>query len=425
MRTVLFISRYFPPMFDVGGKRAYRFARYLPSHGWRPIVWTGPVPTEKAIDPTPIDLPNEVMVLRHYYPSFAKEATGRMSDGTVASPVKRAASPSPALELWRQLKSPVDSELWLAPRAARALSKVIEENNVDAIYATSSPYSALVYGAAARAMSGLPLCLDLRDPWTLNFLHARRPGWVRPIDAWIEEALFRYAQRVVFTAESASEAYRAHLPDLPPGHIRTITNSFDPVQRPSAASPSGPITLTHFGNCYGPRSLATLIRALRRLLDTRALDPASIRILNLGRLADDDLALAASLGVGDLLQSRPFVPYEEGLELLAGSDLQILLAYGDETLFIPAKFFDYLLTGAPILGLARPSELTDYIDQTGSGLWVEPDDVEGCAAIIGASIDARLGETSVASRVAHEVDRFSSPRTAESLARLLDELVEA
>ncbi|HSQ00522.1 MAG TPA: hypothetical protein VL049_25145 [Candidatus Dormibacteraeota bacterium] len=33
LRRVLIISRYFPPLYDVGGKRAYRFAMHLPDHG--------------------------------------------------------------------------------------------------------------------------------------------------------------------------------------------------------------------------------------------------------------------------------------------------------------------------------------------------------------------------------------------------------
>ena len=48
-RRVLIISRYFPPLYDVGGKRAYRFALHLPDHGWQPIILTGAARLRAAV----------------------------------------------------------------------------------------------------------------------------------------------------------------------------------------------------------------------------------------------------------------------------------------------------------------------------------------------------------------------------------------
>lgn len=425
MRTVLIISRYFPPLFDVGGKRAYRFARYLPAHGWRAVIWTAQPSTDKALDPTPLTLPDGTVVHRGYYPAW--KATGRrMSDGTTSQPVPRGASAPPSdplKKLRRAIRWPISDDIWLLPWAASRIAALARQENAEVILASSSPYSALAFGAGASALSGLPLIADLRDPWTLNFLHQRRPDWVRAVEIQAEHALMAYARRVLFTCESAAEAYRAHYPDLPAGHIASITNSFDPSQRPAPPpARSGPIQIVHFGNCYGPRRMETLIRAVALLQDKGQLPQEGVELLNLGRVAQEDLDLARALGVEGCLQFRPVVPYQEGLRILAQSDLQLLLAYGDETMFIPAKFFDYLLTGAPILCLSQPSELTGYLEEGKLGAWVRPDDVQGAAGLILAAALARHGGPPLATPDPEVVQRFSSPQTAASLARVLDEV---
>ncbi|HKP12743.1 MAG TPA: glycosyl transferase family 1, partial [Blastocatellia bacterium] len=40
MRNVLMLSYYYPPLGGIGSQRSQKFARYLPDHGWHPIVVT-------------------------------------------------------------------------------------------------------------------------------------------------------------------------------------------------------------------------------------------------------------------------------------------------------------------------------------------------------------------------------------------------
>lgn len=423
MKTVLMLTCYFPPAYDVGGKRAYRFARYLPECGWRPVVITAPVPTKRPIDPSPVQLPDEVEVRRCFYPSWWPERTQRPSDGTVASPVSERVGQAPlGVRFKRQFAVPGGREALLAPLVGRQISKIAKEVGADMVFASSSPYAALLYGRETARRTGLPLVLDLRDPWTLNFLHSKRAGWVQSAERKLEASLFSQADRVTLTCEEASAAYREQYPDLPPNRIHTIYNSFDPISRPQRQEPDGPLQLVHFGNCYGPRRMASVLEAIALLRDSGVASPDDIRIVNLGRPAQEDLTLAAELGLDSVYSATPFVPYEEGLRVLAKADFQLLLAYGRETLFIPAKLFDYLLTGSPILCLSEPSELTDLISRTGSGFSVRPDDVESVAQVIGKALEARRVGTALATPRKDEIEALSSPVTARQLAALFDQV---
>src|SRR5690606_5547708 len=221
-------------------------------------------------------------------------------------------------------------------------------------------------------------------------LQAGRPSWVRKVEARIEASLFEQADRVILTCAAAAQAYRERFPALA-DKIVTITNAFEP--RVLAREPRfDRLTLIHFGNCYGARSLAPVIRALAWLREQGRLDPREVVVRNLGRISRDELELAASLGLKDSLEHETALPYEQGLAALARADLQVLLSYGSEQLFLPAKLFDYMASGAPVLCIAPPSELREIVDQTGIGRGCDLDDVEGCADIILAAARHRSGD---------------------------------
>jgi hypothetical protein len=318
---------------------------------------------------------------------------------------------------------PIGKDIWLTPRVLRIIGKLAQEEPLDAIFATSGPTTALLEGWMASKLNGLPLCLDLRDPWSLNFLQRRKPAWIRAVERRIEHFLFRQANRVIFNSEDASRAYQALYPQLPRNRITTITNSFDPARQVKRQPPEGPVTLVHFGNCNGLRSLATVIRALARMRDDGLWPTHGMRLLNLGRVRASDVSLAAALELKDAFEYQEATAYDQGLAILGRADLQILLGYGDETLYIPAKTYDYLLTGRPVLCLARPCVLTECIEQTNAGRVVEPDDVAGAIEVIKAAIAARNGGPPVSVPQADAVSRYDARYTSAQLARLLDEIV--
>ncbi|MCS6798831.1 MAG: glycosyltransferase [Myxococcota bacterium] len=426
MRTLLLLSRHFPPRFDVGGKRAYRFARHLPRFGWRPVVLTAPIPNG-PVDPTAgLPLPPEAIVVRRYHPRPWPRGGPRDSDGTLAEPTRARRDADRGALPWlrARLATPLDADLLLVPYIAGVVRTLHARWRFDAVFATSSPYSTLLLGAVARAVTGAPLCLDLRDPWSLNFLQRRRPAWVRRVEAALERVLLHSADRVTFTSEATAAAYREAL-GLPAERVRCIYNAFDPEQRPARARPDPhePVCLVHFGNCYGERTLEPVLRALARIVQRRRLGPADVRLLNLGRVSAADLELARRLGIGALFEWRPVVPYEEGLVLLARADLAILLSYGRETLFVPAKFFDYLLAGTPMLCVAEPSELTTLVERTRTGRYASPDDVETIERLVEEAIDRHRSGRDPPPRDEAAVAEYEAPRAAARLAALLDEMV--
>ena len=52
----------------------------------------------------------------------------------------------------------------------------------------------------------------------------------------------------------------------------------------------------------------------------------------------------------------------------------LLLFQGSHALQVPAKFYEYLQTGVPILAVSEEGALTDVMGQTQAGIWVRPED---------------------------------------------------
>ncbi len=102
----------------------------------------------------------------------------------------------------------------------------------------------------------------------------------------------------------------------------------------------------------------------------------------------------------------------------------MLVAYGDETLYIPAKLYDYLLARASIVCIAQPGELSGIVESSGAGRTVRPGDVDGAADLIEAAIDARARGERVFQPIEAELERYSAREAARVLAAELDAMIE-
>lgn len=432
MPKILMIAKLFPPMFDIGGKRAYRFAKYLHEMGWQPVLFISQMPANKAKDESLKPLNPEIKVYAEYLPPWFKDSGNNLSDATIQrhQPKKNRI----LLFLEKLFAWPVDRHIWLSFRNALKLKKIIKDEQVDLIWATSAPYSSLIFGALAKWLTGKPLCLDLRDPWTLNFLEKNRPAWVQWLNQKIEKKVICYADQVVFTCEATTQAYQKKYPFLKSDHFKTITNAFDPDLMPQNLMPQAQILseqskksfqMVHFGNCYGPRNLRSILEALVELRDQLGIDLSNLELLNLGKISDEDLAFAQNHQLSDLFVFKKAVPYQEGLSLLKQSQLQILMAYGDETLFIPAKFFDYLLTQSPILCISQPSDLTDYIDQTKTGVHFAPHQTKEIALFLKDCLSqSQILESIRIHRNIKRIDDFGASYTTQQLIAIFEKILK-
>lgn len=260
------------------------------TRGWQPIIFTGAVPAGYPADPTPLGLAPSVEVVRDYAPAWWPVRRNRAADGTNPDPVP--INTSGRVRRWFQARTtlPLRRDVLLTPRTALRARRRMRSTPIDLVFATGPPWGVLLQGFAASRVTGAPLCLDLRDPWTQGFLHRGMVRWVRWVERRTEAYLLTRADRVILTSEDAADAYRRLFGSIAPQHFTVIRNSFEPALRPPAQPRAARPTIVHFGNCYDPRTLAPVLRAIAEL--RRQGSAARLRLLNLGRVRESDVKLA-------------------------------------------------------------------------------------------------------------------------------------
>jgi glycosyltransferase involved in cell wall biosynthesis len=164
---------------------------------------------------------------------------------------------------------------------------------------------------------------------------------------------------------------------LPAEKFVSLPNGFeDPIAALSSSqSNSSTRVLLHIGSLYANRRVDTFCQGIATLVSTGRLDPRSLKIVFLGdahpSIVDAAHQKAPELVRTGCIQFRPRVSWQQAQEALWKADL-LLLFQGSNKLEVPAKFFEYLPTGKPIFAVVEKGALSDILESTASGLWVDP-----------------------------------------------------
>src|SRR5262249_7532073 len=172
----------------------------------------------------------------------------------------------------------------------------------------------------------------------------------------------------------------------------TIPNGFDPEEfstiQPRRLVGPEQLVLTHAGCFYARRRPDSLFQALRLLLD-RGVQAGRVILQLVGETAYEGTpltAIAAKYGVEQQGLLPAQVPHKQALEYLSGSHIQLLVGFrgaGSE-LQGPAKLFEYIGIGKPVLAMApKQSAITEVVKLMGSAAEMcDPDDPEQIAAAV-------------------------------------------
>lgn len=407
------IAYHFPPLAGSSGiQRTLRFVQHLPALGWEPLVLSAdPRAYEKTSDDLMGDIPPGTKVRRAFALDTARhlQIKGRYF-GWMARP-----------DRWVSWK--------LA--AVREGMRLIAQFKPDAIWSTYPIATAHLIGSELQRRSGLPWIADFRDPMAQEDYPADPKTWQSYKN--IEQDALMRARYSVFTTPGAAQIYRERYPEAA-ARVVVLENGFDEESfaQPAGSRSSGingnapkasgqPLILLHSGIVYpSERDPTQLFVALRRLREAGKLSAADVRIRFRASVHDKLLqALADEHGVPDLIELCPAVPYREALAEMLQVDALLVMQAANCNAQIPAKIYEYLRAGRPIIGLTDPIGDTAGVLR-GAGLdGIAPlDSADAIEAMLPAFLTAvRAGRAPVPH--ADAVHRASRRGRSESLAQLL------
>ncbi len=342
--SLLLVAFHFPPQTGSSGLlRSLKFSRYLPEFGWQPLVLTANPRAYESTDPQKGTNTESVLPILRAFALDTKRHLGFRG----------------AYFDWMAL--PDRWVTWLLG-AIPAGFLAIRKYRLDAIFSTFPISTTVLIGFLLHRLTGKPWIVDLRDSMTEEG-YPKDPT-ERRVRLWIERSAIRYASRIIFTADSTLRMYLARYPDLSRDRCVVIPNGYDEedfaslVERPSAPIPDNqPVRLLHTGLVYPEeRDPRPFFQALAQLKQEGRISPDTLHIAFRAAGSEDLFQeIVNSLGIADLIEFQPHVPYRQALQECADADGLLIFQAANCDHQIPAKAYEYLRLRKPLFALTSYS----------------------------------------------------------------------
>ena len=339
---LLVVANPYPPMASAGVNRVVRFLRYLPQHGWDPVVLaaraSGPIaePPGVPVVRAPVLMPRQLL------------AGGR----------RRA-----RVQAWIGVPDPYVS--WAGPAVLRG-RRLLAERRFAAVFSSSPQASVHLVAALLSQHAGLPWLADFRDPWTTNRFRTYPTRAHRAFDARLEAWAMSAPAAVSAVNGSIVDDLATRYPWLA-GRTHVVPNGFDPGEEADQVDLGPGFWFVHTGRLYGrDRQVHDFLSALAGL-------PHDVKVLFVGIDGARIRAEARDLAIEGRVHVEPFVPHRRALGYQRAADA-LLLVNGRGPESLSSKVFEYLQAGRPVFAISpERCAARDLFDEVGGGASVPPD----------------------------------------------------
>lgn len=417
VKRVLLIAFFFPPRGGGGVQRTVKFVKYLYEFGWQPTILTAPT-TIPVRDPSmEAEVPSQTAIVR----------------------VRGLTLPDCLPWRFRRWVThwvlTVDEQVGWLPFAVREGSALLGQGGWQALYSTSTPYTDHLVAMRLKRESQLPWVADFRDPWLDNFAAAFATPVHRSFCARLERNIVFAADRVLVISEPMRQQFLRRYPELPPAHVITLPNGFDPAdfELVKPAARDSRFTLVYAGSLYGSRTARPFLTALRQLLDDQTIPRDMLCVRFVGSPGYETAQLVTEWALNDVVELVGYLPHTESIAQQLSADALLLIIAGganSEAVFT-AKIFEYLAAAKPILALIPPGTAADLLTEAfgvealaGALCIVPPDDPAAIATALVTQITAWREGRLQGSPDPAVIGRYDRRRQTGELARILDELLD-
>jgi hypothetical protein len=398
-RTVLVVSPHFPPSTLAGVHRARHMAKHLPAFGWRPIV---------------------VCVDERFHTEALDPDLAALVPASVER-VKTSAIPAPLAR--RVGVGDIGIRGYHALR--RALGELIPRERPEVVFITGSPFYPLLLSGWIRRRFGVPVVLDLQDPWVSDWGAQQKPFtkvWAaHRLARALEPRAVRHAAFVTSVSDTQNAQMAARYPWMDASRMAAIPiggdpEDFDALRRtppPATEAPLDPARLEFsYVGAFLPRAAPlarVLFAALARLRRDEPDLAARMRLNFIGssnqpndRTTFRVAPLAAEAGVGDLVREVPQrIPFLHALSTLANSHA-VLMIGSDEAHYTASKIYPAMMSGRPWLSIFHAQSSSHAIlSRAGGGAPLAFASPQELAALEGPMAEALA-------RLAREPDSFGA-----------------
>jgi hypothetical protein len=267
--------------------------------------------------------------------------------------------------------------LW-SVKAFRIAERIVVADQNSCIISTFPPVNThLIALALKRRYPSVQWVADFRDPLAnspsrLASPQDRQfPRLCSFAEQKLQARIFAAADKVVANSDRVADIWRSQVPQY--AHkIEHIWNGFDSEEDlgPKPIPPRPFQVIAHVGGIFGYRSPGMLLESLERLIDAGRVDPATVRVRQVGSVSGPELLGRFSrLREIGCLEELGRVPKPQAEAELQTADKLLLLDvdHPDAGQQVPSKVFEYLRIGRPVLAFTPKQSPTERI-VLGSGI---------------------------------------------------------
>lgn len=435
MKRVLIITYYWPPSGGSGVQRWLKMAKYLPEYGWQPVIYTAegaeyPVEDrslEKDVRPDTEVIRRPITEPYSFYKKFLGMKKEQKVKAGFIDDTGHKQGWKERLSIWIRGNFFIpDARCWWVKPSFKYLKAYLKDHPVDAIVSTGPPHSMHLIAMKLKEALGIPWIADFRDPWTEidYYSKLRLTRWADRKHHRLEHEVLTKADKVVTVSPNWAE----RLQKLGAPKAEVVYNGFDEsdIVRTDGTVASEKFTLTYLGVLFKVRNPECLWQALGELVEEDKDFANRLQVKLIGQVDKEVIQTIVQHGLKDHVATSPYIPHDQVAEALHQSSVLLLPLMSDaetDTLgLIPAKLFEYMASGRPILCIGPTNgDTAKILDETQAGVTIGFDD-KGKAKASVMSLYQRHLTDSLHDKETNEIARFSRKRLSEEYTTLLGNL---
>ena len=430
MKRVLVITYYWPPVGGSGVQRWVKFAKYLPSEGWQPVIYTPKNPDLASIDESLLeDIPAEAEILKKNICepySIYRKLTGSKGQIKVEANPGNGSKGSfmKKISLWIRgnFFMPDPRCLWIRP-SVRFLKKYLKEHPVDVIVSTGPPQSMHLIARKVSLATGIPWVADFRDPWTkiFYFKHLRLSKWAEKKHHRLEQDVLDDATAVVAVSPLVQKDF-AQMTETP---VHLVTNGYDESDYQEDIQSDGNFNVVHTGLLTGEGNPVNLWTALGEKCRKDNEFADRFRLILAGKTDQSVLNSITEAGLDKYLTDHGYVDHSKAVMLQRSASVLILpIREEPETkAILPGKLFEYLAARRPIVGVGTSEgAMATVLQETGAGKIFDWDNEEVIKEYLGTLWDNfRNGKKMVLDA---DIEKYSRRMTTKNMVEIFNSITE-
>lgn len=380
MKKVLIVAYAFPPVGGAGVQRPTKFVKYLRNYGWEPSVLTCLNPSVPVTDEALLgDIPPgiEIFYARTFEPGYASKVSFAQNKNVDENTLSVVGKIKNAIKAIAGLFLVPDVQVLWWPGLVCKLIWLLNKRSFDCVFVTAPPFSSMIPVALVCRLFGVPVIADFRDEWVFNRIHienSSKNSFVNWIDKQGEKLVVHSSAAIVAATSRYIQSLQERHPAVNQAKMYSITNGFDADDFlgrssliPKVKADGRRINIVYTGTVWSATSLEKFLVALGFLFIEHPAFKEIVHLKVYGRIVPSEAHYLTSSTVTENIELKGYCSHNTILQEIMAADILLLTLsnYDGAERIIPAKTFEYMVTGNPILALLPEGEAKEVLVASG------------------------------------------------------------